>query len=359
MARAPSGDVLSTLTNVPMTANQQRPYNENMALEIPIIDISSFISNSGQGADAAAIVSQVRSACENVGFFIITGHGIDRGMLDAHWEETRKWFDHPIEVKSECPMTKDYVYGYSGFGEEVLSRSLSKTENIPDLKESFCIGPDHAAAPPRRWDSHSPAFKETMSAYYNSVNGLADTLLEIIAMGLGLPPAYFKEFTDKHMSALRSLNYPAQTVPPKPGQLRASAHTDYGSITILRQDDVGGLQVMLQSGEWFDVATPPYSFVVNLGDLLQRWTNDRFISTIHRVANPPAEKALLRRQSVAFFHNVNSETVIEALPTCREPFEAKSSSSLFLKKLKEENGGYPSTTAQEHLMSKHKAAMDY
>ncbi len=99
--------------------------------------------------------------------------------------------------------------------------------------------------------------------------------------------------------------------------------------------------------------------MVNLGDLLQRWTNDRFISTIHRVANPPAEKAMLRRQSVAFFHNVNSDTIIEPLPTCREPVEAKSGSSLFLKKLKEENGGYPSTTAQEHLMSKHKAAMDY
>jgi len=99
----------------------------------------------------------------------------------------------------------------------------------------------------------------------------------------------FKQFTDKHMSALRSLNYPEQAV-PKPGQLRASAHTDYGSVTILRQDDVGGLQVMLQNGEWFDVATPPTLLLVNLGDLLQRWTNDRFISTIHRVGQPPCEK---------------------------------------------------------------------
>ncbi len=330
-----------------------------MSLEIPIIDISSFTASCGEGAEAASVVTQIRNACENVGFFIVTGHGLDRQMLDAHWQETWKWFEKPLQVKSECPMTKDYVYGYSGFGEEVLSRSLSKSENIPDLKESFCIGPDHAGAPPRQWDAHSPAFRETMSAYYDAVNGLADTLLEIIASGLGLQRAYFRQFTDKHMSALRSLNYPEQTQPPKPGQLRASAHTDYGSITILRQDDVGGLQVMLQNGTWFDVATPPYSFVVNLGDLLQRWTNDRFISTIHRVANPPAEKAMMRRQSVAFFHNVNSDTVIEPLPTCREAVEAKSSSSLFLKKLKEENGGYPSTTAQEHLMSKHKAAMDY
>ena len=216
-----------------------------MSLLIPVIDIASFIASNGEGATAAEIVSQVRLACENVGFFIITGHGIDRGMLDAHWEETRKWFDLPLQVKSECPMTKDYVYGYSGFGEEVLSRSLSKTENIPDLKESFCIGPNHEDAPSRQWDSHSPAFKETMSAYYDAVNGLADTLLDIIALGLGLQRNYFKQFTDKHMSALRSLNYPEQTVPPKPGQLRASAHTDYGSVTILRQDDVGGLQVML------------------------------------------------------------------------------------------------------------------
>jgi isopenicillin N synthase-like dioxygenase len=234
-----------------------------MALDIPIIDISSFISSKGEGADAAAVVSRVRDACENVGFFIITGHCIDRGMLDAHWEETRKWFDLPIEVKSECPMTKDYVYGYSGFGEEVLSRSLSKTENIPDLKESFCIGPGHSHAPPRQWDSRSPAFKETMSAYYEAVNDLAERLLQIIALGLGLAPSYFQPFTDKHMSALRSLNYPEQAVPPKPGQLRASAHTDYGSITILRQDDVGGLQVMLQNGEWFDVATPPYCTTPN------------------------------------------------------------------------------------------------
>jgi isopenicillin N synthase-like dioxygenase len=330
-----------------------------MAFDIPIIDISAFIASDGEGDEAIAIVNAIRNACENVGFFIIIGHDLDHAMLDSHWEETRRWFDHPLEVKSECPMTKDYVYGYSGFGEEVLSRSLSKTENIPDLKESFCIGPDHDGAPPRQWDSRSPAFKQSMSAYYDAVNGLANRLLEMIALGLGLPRNYFKSFTDKHMSALRALNYPEQSVPPQPGQLRASAHTDYGSITILRQDDVGGLQVMLQNGNWFDVSTPPYAFVVNLGDLLQRWTNDRFISTIHRVANPPAEKALLRRQSVAFFHNVNSSTVIEPLPTCLEAVEARSSSSLFLKRLKEENGGYPSTTAHEHIMSKHKAAMDY
>ena len=114
------------------------------------------------------------------------------------------------------------------------------------------------------------------------------------------------------------INYPAPAAPPEPGQLRAGAHTDYGTLTILRAENVvGGLQVQTRAGEWVDVSVPPEAFVVNLGDMLMRWTNDRWRSTLHRVVNPPLSAgAASRRQSLAFFHNPNPDALIECLPNC-------------------------------------------
>jgi isopenicillin N synthase-like dioxygenase len=117
-------------------------------------------------------------------------------------------------------------------------------------------------------------------------------------------------------------NYPHPEVPPLPGQLRASAHTDYGSLTILRQDNApGGLQVLNKDGSWQDVKTGDQDvFIINLGDLMARWTNDQWVSTIHRVINPPPDaKGSTRRQSMAFFHNLNADALVETIPTCITP----------------------------------------
>jgi isopenicillin N synthase-like dioxygenase len=145
------------------------------------------------------------------------------------------------------------------------------------------------------------------------------------------------------MSLLLSRNYPHQDQEPGLEQIRASAHTDYGSLTILAVDDApGGLQVRDLQGEWHSVKAPAGSYVVNLGDLMQHWTNDQWRSTMHRVVNPPSGCASNRRQSIAFFHNINADTTVECIPTCQSP---------------ESPAKYPPVLAGEYLMTKHRAAM--
>ena len=144
------------------------------------------------------------------------------------------------------------------------------------------------------------------------MSALAAQLLRSMARVLGLEPKYFDSMIDRHISALRCLDYPAMTVPPLPGQLRAGAHTDYGTLTILRTSPgVSGLQTQDRSGAWNDVDAASGGFVVNLGDSLARWTNDRWVSTMHRVVE---NGAAARRTSIAFFHNANWDARIECLP---------------------------------------------
>ncbi len=147
---------------------------------------------------------------------------------------------------------------------------------------------------------------------------VATTLMRIFAVGLGMDKHFFDDKVDRHITNFSVLHYPEQPKPPLPGQLRAGAHTDYGSLTILKPDSApGGLQVLSKGGGWIDVPTLPGTFIVNLGDLMAEWTNDRWVSTLHRVVNPPRDKAVgSRRLSMAFFHQPNYDAVIECLPTC-------------------------------------------
>lgn len=150
-----------------------------------------------------------------------------------------------------------------------------------------------------------------MSAYFRAMEGLADTLMRAFAMALGIKEPYFADKIDHHPSVLRLTYYPAQKAPPLPGQVRSGEHTDYGSLTILRGDDVpGGLQVQTRSGSWIDVHPTPGSFVCNLGDLMMRWTNNHWVSTPHRVVNPPREYAGQNRISLVFFHMPNHDAEI-------------------------------------------------
>jgi isopenicillin N synthase-like dioxygenase len=153
------------------------------------------------------------------------------------------------------------------------------------------------------------------------MEGLAATLIRIFALALGMDEHFFDDKIDRHITNFSMLHYPPQHEPPLPGQLRAGAHTDYGSLTIVKPDGAeGGLQVRAKDGSWLDVPHLPEAFVVNLGDLMAEWTNDRWVSTLHRVVNPPrAAGEGARRLSMAFFHQPNYDAVIQCLPTCAEP----------------------------------------
>jgi isopenicillin N synthase-like dioxygenase len=162
------------------------------------------------------------------------------------------------------------------------------------------------------------AFEIAKSSFTRSSKYLSD---RVAALNLDID--YFEDKINEHISMFRAVNYPDQPTPPLPGQLRAGAHTDYGSLTLLRQEQrPGGLQVMTKSGEWFDVPAIKGALVVNIGDLMSEWTNDLWVSTLHRVVNPPRDAANdSRRISLVFFHQPNYDAMISCLPTCLQPGE--------------------------------------
>jgi isopenicillin N synthase-like dioxygenase len=239
----------------------------------------------------------------------------------------------PVESKLAVAIPPGDAYGYGAFRAERLAASLGES-TPPDLKETFSVGPfgaapagldDSAAAfvySPNRWPEELPAMALAFERFYDALAQVAARLMGLMGRGLGLPDDGFATSIDRHTAALRALHYPDLTgCPVEAGQLRAGAHSDYGTLTLLRQDDApGGLQVRDAQGMWHDVPATPGAYVVNVGDALERWTNDRWRSTVHRVVVPPNDAGRnCERFSMAFFHNANWDAVIECLPTCASP----------------------------------------
>jgi isopenicillin N synthase-like dioxygenase len=298
---------------------------------VPIIDISR---------DRDAVGAELDEVCRTVGFFQITGHGIDDGVAERAWTAATRFFDLPLGDKlSVTRPAADYPYGYIPVAGESLSQSMASIAP-PDLKEVFNIGPVTAPVhemtdpdeafvySPNLWPQALPELREAWTAYYAAMRDLGSRLMSLFARGLGLPPGFFDGKIDQHPDALRAINYPERDDLPLPGQLRAGAHTDYGTLTILRQDAVGGLEVLDLNGNWACVESVPGAFVINIGDLMARWTNDKWHSTLHRVVDPPGEApdqvrtGRARRQSMPYFQNANWSAEIACLPTCVAPGEA-------------------------------------
>lgn len=298
---------------------------------IPVIDISAYVD--GNDAEKDAVTDQVAKACIDIGFLVITGHGVPSEIIKSAYDATKRYFESPLEVKlATARPAPGQIRGYSGVESEGLG--LLEGEQLPpDLKESFDIGPlDVDRADPYFVGEAAGAhfaqnvwpeiegFQKSYSEYYRSMESLTLTMVSIFSDALGLSPEYFYGTLDRHISILRANYYPRQTKAPKPGQLRAGAHTDYTALTILWQEDVasGGLEARTPDGEWVAVPVVPDSFVVNLGDSMMRWTNDTWLSTLHRVVNPPSEVAReSSRISFAHFVQPNYDAVIECIPSCQ------------------------------------------
>ena len=293
---------------------------------VPVIDIGSFFN--GTKEERKKVAMQIGRAAEDIGFFVVTNHGVPDHIIEDMWRETSIFFDMDVKDKSKLTKPQDeYPFGYTGFKGEVLSAGKAaekgdKTKGAPpDLKEMFSLGPanPNAGFPERLWPENKE-FSLAWTNYYDTLAELAANILRAFAISLELPSEnYFDQFIGHHASALRAINYPHVDEKPVPGQLRASAHTDYGTITILKAD-APGLQVSKDKDPptWIDVPYVEGAFIINLGDLMKRWTNDRWLSTLHRVVNPDLGDACwnggsTRRQSVAFFHNLDKDAVVENL----------------------------------------------
>jgi len=278
------------------------------------------------------LVDRVDRACRSVGFFLLRSSAIPVAVADEAWKQASSFFELADDEKAAVGFPEaGYPYGYSPFQFETLSASIDEGGSPADLKESFSVGPDCLGSPPEDmsdpdeiwirsqslWPSQLPALRPAWEAYFRAMADVSAQLLSVMALALELPADHFEPLIDRHTSAMRALNYPAITASTlAPDSLRAGAHTDYGTLTILRTDDVPGLQVSLD-GQWHDVGRTPGTYVVNLGDSIAQWTNDRWRSTMHRVLpNDPSP-----RQSMAFFHMANWDAWIECLPTCLETGE--------------------------------------
>ena len=318
---------------------------------IPSIDLAPF--RVGGDANRRRVAEQVDAACRQVGFFTVVGHGVDTDLVLRAWSAGQRFFSEELAVKSAVAMPEPgYPYGYSPVEGEALSYSLG-TGGLPDLKESYVIGPidasdralddmadpdERAVYAPNLWPA-TDGFRVAWEEYYRAMSALAATLMQVFAQALGLGDDFFQPLIDRHGSAMRMLHYPHQASPPPPGQLRAGAHTDYGTLTILAQDVApGGLQVRNTAGDWVPVPHEPGAFVVNLGDLMARWTNDRWRSTLHRVVNPPTGGGSNERFSIAFFHNANWDALVTCVTEGDEP-------------------KYPPIRAGAHLMGKFRSTV--
>jgi isopenicillin N synthase-like dioxygenase len=289
--------------------------------EIPVIDISG--ERSGE---AERIARQIDSTFREIGFITIVGHGVPRHILADVDAAAKAFFERPAAEKMKaCSPIRKGNRGYIAEGVEVVDAK-------PDLKESFAMGrltpPESSRAmeaAPRFesnvWPDDPPAFKSAFEAYYREMEALSFRLLDLFEVALRLPRGYFTPLFSEHASILRVHHYPKQTVAPLPGQIRIGAHADYGAFTILKVKKgpgARGFQVLSKQNNWIDVEPHDESFLINIGDLMMTWTNDKWQSNVHRVINPKNDSENVGRYSVPFFVQPNYTALIECIPSCLE-----------------------------------------
>jgi isopenicillin N synthase-like dioxygenase len=303
---------------------------------LPVIDIGGL--KSPHLADRVAVAAEVRAACTHNGFFYAHNHGVCETLVDAVFIEAERLFALPVSAKAAI----DKARSAANRGYEPLNGQTLEAGAPPDLKEGFYIGPEHAADDPRvvagkfnhgpnQWPVSLPGFRPVMETYFGKMLELGETLMRGLALSLDLPERYFDSFCRDAMATLRLLHYPPQAADADPAQKGAGAHTDFGGLTLLRQGDVGGLQVWDQANAcWIHADPIPGTYVVNLGDMIARWTNDRYRSTLHRVVNVSGRE----RYSVPFFFVGNYDHDVACIPTCLAPGEAPK---------------YPPITVEAHL----------
>jgi len=282
-----------------------------LCCEIPH-DISPYLD----GTNPKDVATQIGRACEDIGFFMIKGHGVPLSLLHQVQVEATSFFDLPLETKQKT--TAPFGLGYMGQGIENVAATLKKESTVKDQKESLNVN-----LPVREnvWPQDSPSLNKTCEEYYKQVEKLAGQLMRLFALALNLDESFFDDKVDRAFTVLRLLNYPPQPGVELPSQeemetvTRNAEHTDYGTLTILWSPDSRGLQAKSRQNEWIDVVAPQDHFIINIGDLMSNWTNDKWVSTLHRVV-PHPETLGQRRMSLPFFHNPNPDAVIECIPGC-------------------------------------------
>jgi isopenicillin N synthase-like dioxygenase len=293
---------------------------QGMFDEIPVIDIAPLLESSAAGERHVA--DQIAAAYSQVGFSYLTGHDVAPELVDGIFRASADFHALPHAEKMSLEVN-EFHRGFIPINTSTAVTSSIEIARKPNQSESFMLmhelpedDPDVLAgaplAGPNQWPASLPGFRPAVRAYVEALSGLARRLVRVVALALGAPVDALDPYFARPTTFLRLLYYPPQA-PQSPADLFGSApHTDYGFITILLQDDVGGLQVRNVAGEWIDAPYRPGAFVMNTGDILHRWSNGRFISTPHRVINRSGRA----RYSNPFFFDPDMRAEIAPLASC-------------------------------------------
>ena len=298
-----------------MTVNTNFPTDQ-----IAVIDLKPLIDNQPNGLERVA--NQIREAYRQVGFSYIINHGVPQTLIDRTFEVHRQFHARPIEEKMRLSVNQ-WHRGYIAINTSTDVTTKLADVTKPNQSESFMMmherapdDPDVLAdkplAGPNQWPTSVPHFKKTVQEYNRTLQGFCEALLPAIAVALGSQPADFSSYFREPTTFLRLVHYPPISG-ARPEDLYGSApHTDYGFITVLAQDNTGGLQVRHPNGQWVDAPPMPGAFILNTGDITARWSNERFLSTPHRVYNRQDED----RYSIAFFYDPSMDQEISPLAGC-------------------------------------------
>ncbi len=315
---------------------------------IPVIDLQPYLH--GNTRQRQGVAKEIGDACRNIGFFYIKNHGVDQDLIDETFAQAKLFFDLPLKTKSGIAIENSpYHRGYFAIGGENLDPA--KQQYGGDYKEGIKIGRDLAMDHPtvtantplhgpNQWPDGLPGWKESMQVYYKVCQKLGLELMRAFALALDLNENFFDKYLRHPMATIGPLHYPPRSNNFDESRLGAGVHTDFGCLTILAQDDVGGLQIKDKAGNWLNAIPIDDTFVINVGDMLERWTNKLFSSTVHRVISHPYK----HRYSIAFFYDPEFDTPITCLESCQTPDNLPK---------------YPPTTGGRYLIDRINATFDY
>jgi isopenicillin N synthase-like dioxygenase len=323
---------------------------------VPTVDISAWCRRDGSDTERQQAATAFDAACRTVGFVQLVGHGVPDSAIDGLKEAMDAFFGQPLGTKKAFRTPPEINRGYTAPKTESLSLSLGveSASRMNDFFEAFNVGasvmdyPDATGLseleyPQNLWPADGPGFdaatfRRQVETYYQEAARVAQVLTRMLAYALGVEPDVFDNATDHSIDVLRMNNYalPPGTVDIDGELTGMGEHTDYGIVTVLWADQIPGLQVLGADQRWHDVLPADGALLVNLGDVTARWTNEKYLSTLHRVKPPVVNGTIERRRSAAFFHDGNTDAVISTIPSC----------------IGDEGELYPPTTIGEHIAAK-------
>jgi isopenicillin N synthase-like dioxygenase len=282
--------------------------------EVPVLDLTPL----NRGAPLEPLARELRRACETIGFFYVANHGVPQRVVDDVFDATRRYFALPVEKRLELRMDERFRRGF-------MPQGINQHPGYaPDIKESYEYAldlplddPDVVAGRPlhgpNRWPADMPWLRSAAEAYFDETLALGKRLLRVFAVSLGLEEGFFLQFTKKPMVQTRLFHYPPQPAVTDEKAFGVAPHSDYGMITLLTQDPIGGLELLKRDGEWIRAPYIEGTFVINLGDLFKVWTNDVYVSNLHRVVNRTGRE----RFSIPTFFNLDYDALVACLPSCQ------------------------------------------